>query len=74
MLPTQNAPRWPVNVPLIMLPHAAILLLEQFLFLMLVEGVPTTGVSGSFVLLGLPGPHFCFEREFWRQDPSDMSA
>ena len=68
MLPAQNAPRWPM-CPLVMLPHAEIILLEQSLFLMLVEGV-----SGSFVLLGLPGPHFCFEREFWHRDPSDMSG
>ena len=59
---------------LVVLPHAEISLLEQFLILMLVEGVPTIKVSGSFVLLGLSGPHFCFEREFWHQAPSDMSG
>jgi len=59
---------------LVVLPHAEISLLEQFLFLMLVEGVPTIRVSGSFVLLGLSGPHFCFQREFWHRAPSDMSG
>lgn len=74
LLLAQNAPREPISVPLVTLPHAEISLLEQFLFLMLVEGVPTIRVSGSFVLLGLPGPHFCFEGEFWHQAPSDMSG
>ena len=59
---------------LVVLPHAEISLFEQFLFLMLVEGVPTIRVSGSFVLLGLSGPHFCFQREFWHRAPSDMSG
>lgn len=53
----------PARVPLGTMPHADTILLEQFLFLMLVEGIPTIRVSGSFVLLGLLGPHFCFERE-----------
>lgn len=69
-----ECPRWPVSMPLLMPPHTKIILFELFLFLMLVEGIPATRVSGSFVLLSLPGPYFCFEREFWHQAPSDMSG
>lgn len=50
---------------LVTLPHVEIVLLEQFLFLMLANGIPSIRLSGSFVLLGLPGPHFCVERELW---------
>lgn len=61
-------------MPLVTLPHAELVLLERLLSLMSVQEIPTIRVSGSFVLLGLPGPHFCFEREFWHQAPSDMSG
>lgn len=62
LLPTKYTPTWPVNAPLVTLPQAEITLLQQFLFLMWAEGVPTIRVSGSFVLLGLPGPRCCFQR------------